>query len=98
MFEWRDLFQWERFVTPAIVKVFYMLAVIMAGLFALTGLATGFAALASSPVGALLAIAGSVVAGIAGVFAARIATEFVLVVFRINEHLGAIRGEREARE
>ena len=27
MFDFRDLFQWERFITPSIIKVFYWLAV-----------------------------------------------------------------------
>ena len=27
MFDLRDLFQWERFITPSIVKIFYWLAI-----------------------------------------------------------------------
>ena len=27
MFDLRDLFQWERFITPSIIKIFYWLAV-----------------------------------------------------------------------
>ena len=27
MFDFRDLFQWERFITPSIIKIFYWLAV-----------------------------------------------------------------------
>jgi hypothetical protein len=30
-----------------------------------------------------------------GVIFARIASEFILIVFRINEHLGALRGRGE---
>jgi len=30
MFELRDLFQWERFITPSIIKIFYWLALAMA--------------------------------------------------------------------
>jgi hypothetical protein len=37
----------------------------------------------------LLSLAGILV----GVLLARIAAEFVLIVFRINEHLGAIRDQ-----
>ena len=57
MFNFRDLFQWERFITPSIIKIFYWLAVGIAVLFCLSG----------------------------------IISEFVLIMFRINEHLGAIR-------
>ena len=30
MFDVRDLFQWERFITPSIIRVFYTLVVIVA--------------------------------------------------------------------
>lgn len=95
MFEWRDLFQWERFITPTVIKIFYALAVTLIGLWALSSLVSGFGALTTSPFAALIAIVGSVVAGLAGVFLVRIATEFVLIVFRINEHVGALRDARE---
>ena len=29
MFDVRDLFQWERFITPSIIRIFYTLAVIV---------------------------------------------------------------------
>ncbi len=31
MFEFRDLFQWERFITPSIIKIFYWLALVDGG-------------------------------------------------------------------
>ena len=40
MFDFRDLFQWERFITPSIIKIFYWLAV---------GIAVCSASPASSP-------------------------------------------------
>ena len=32
MFEFRDLFQWDRFITPTIIKTFYWLVIILIGL------------------------------------------------------------------
>ncbi len=29
MFDLRDLFQWDRFITPSIIKIFYWLAVVI---------------------------------------------------------------------
>ena len=29
MFDLRDLFQWERFITPSIIKIFYWLAILL---------------------------------------------------------------------
>ncbi|HEU5275300.1 MAG TPA: DUF4282 domain-containing protein, partial [Xanthobacteraceae bacterium] len=41
----------------------------------------------------LLMMVGALLLAFIGVIFARIAAEFVLIVFRINEHLGAIRAQ-----
>jgi hypothetical protein len=94
MFELRDLFQWERFITPSIIKVFYWLAVVIAVLFGLSGIVSGLALLPVSPIGAVFTILGSLLGTLVGIVVARISAEFVLIVFRMNEHLGAIRNQR----
>jgi Domain of unknown function (DUF4282) len=91
MFDFRDLFQWERFITPQIIKVFYWLAVLLAVLYGLTGVFTGILAMAVNPFGGVIMIVGSLIGVLIGVLVARIVAEFVLITFRINEHLGAIR-------
>ena len=91
MFYIGDLFQWERFITPSIIKLFYWLVVIMVVLAGLSGLITALGIMMLNPiVGALYAIA-SFAGMLVGILFARIAAEFVLMVFRINEHLSAIR-------
>ncbi|HKA81850.1 MAG TPA: DUF4282 domain-containing protein [Xanthobacteraceae bacterium] len=91
MFDYRDLFQWERFITPSIIKIFYWLSVGIAILFGLSGIFSGLALMAHSVFGGLLGIIGSLIGMVIGVIFARIISEFVLIMFRINEHLGAIR-------
>jgi hypothetical protein len=91
MFDIRDLFQWDRFITPSIIKIFYWLAVGMGALFGLSGLFSGLALLAVQPFTGLFVILASIIGTLIGVIFARIAAEFVLIMFRINEHLGAIR-------
>ena len=91
MFDLRDLFQWERFITPSIIKVFYWLAVVLSVLFGLSGIFTGLLTMAVNPFSGLLVIVGSLLTVLIGILFARIAAEFVLITFRINEHLGAIR-------
>jgi hypothetical protein len=91
MFDYRDLFQWERFITPSIIKIFYWLAVGMSVLFGLAGIISGLAYMVHSPFGGLFSIAASLIGIVIGVIFARIISEFVLIMFRINEHLGAIR-------
>ena len=91
MFYIGDLFQWERFITPSIIKLFYWLVVVIVILGGLSGLVTALGLMTISPVaGAFTAIA-SLAGMLRGILAARIAAEFILMVFRINEHLAAIR-------
>jgi hypothetical protein len=49
--------------------------------------------MAISPFGGFIVVLASIVGTIAGVIFARVAAEFILIVFRINEHLGAIRDQ-----
>ena len=96
MFELGDLFQWERFITPSIIKIFYWLALAMAVLGGLQSVFGGLGAIFSGNlIGGVLAIIAGVLVAFIGVIVARIAAEFVLIVFRINEHLGAIRSQGE---
>jgi hypothetical protein len=91
MFDLRDLFQWERFITPSIIKVFYWLAVIITVVFGLSGILSGLAVMMLQPLTGLFLVISSVFGMFAGVIFVRILSEFVLITFRINEHLGAIR-------
>ena len=78
-------------VTPTVIKVFYWLAVVLSILLGLASAVSSLTTMAFNPfVGMLLLIASLLGAGM-GVILARIIAEFVLIVFRINEHLGAIR-------
>ena len=91
MFDLRDLFQWERFITPSIIKVFYLLAVIITVAFGLSGILSGLAVMMLQPLSGLFLVVASFIGMLTGVIFARILSEFVLITFRINEHLGTIR-------
>ena len=95
MFEFRDLFQWDRFITPTIIKTFYWLVIALIALFGISGILSGLAAMVISPFGGFLQLLASIASVIVGIIFTRIAAEFVLIVFRINEHLGAIRDQGE---
>jgi hypothetical protein len=95
MFSFNDLFQWERFITPSIIKIFYWLAVAITVLVGLSGIFSGLAMMVMSPFGGLITILVSVVLVLMGIVFARIVAEFILIVFRMNEHLGAIRNRGE---
>jgi hypothetical protein len=89
----QSLFQWDRFITPQIIKPFFVLVVALVILMGLSGIFSALAMMAVSPFGGFLVLLYSLTATVVGVVVARIATEFVLIVFRINEHLGAIRDQ-----
>jgi len=95
MFNVGDLFQWERFITPAIIQVAYWLVVILSVLFGLAGMVGGLRLLLVSPIGGFVQVITALASGVAGVLVARILAEFVLIVFRISEHLSAIRNRND---
>jgi hypothetical protein len=95
MFNINELFQWERFITPSIIKVFYWLAIGIAVLFGLSGVASAFGMMMINPGLGILTLVASLLGVVASVVFARIVAEFILIVFRINEHLGAIRNRGE---
>jgi hypothetical protein len=93
MFDFQDLFQWDRFITPTIIKTFYWLVIALICLFGIAGIFSGLAAMAISPFGGFIQLLSSIASVFVGVIFSRIAAEFILIVFRINEHLGAIRDQ-----
>jgi small-conductance mechanosensitive channel len=93
MFEFRDLFQWDRFITPTIIKTFYWLVIGVICLFGLSGIFAGLTAMAISPFAGFLVVLESIAGVVVGIVFSRIAAELILIVFRINEHLGAIRDQ-----
>ena len=95
MFSFNDLFQWERFITPSIIKLFYWLAVAITLLFGLCGIVSAVGMMGVTPFLGIVALIACVLGVVVGFLFARIAAEFVLIVFRINEHLGAIRNRNQ---
>ena len=93
MFDFQDLFQWDRFITPTIIKTFYLLVIALIVLFGIAGVFNGLATMAVSPFGGFIMLLSSIASVVAGIIFSRIAAEFILIVFRINEHLGAIRDQ-----
>ena len=93
MFGIGDLFQWERFVTPPVIKVFYWLAFFISVLVGLAAAISSLATMAYNPFVGMISLIASLLGIAMGIVVSRICAEFVLIVFRINEHLGAIRNQ-----
>jgi hypothetical protein len=96
MFGIGDLFQWERFVTPVVIKVFYWLAVVISVLLGIVGAVTALDTMAFNPFVGMMFLILSLLGICMAIVLSRIIAEFVLIVFRINEHLGAIRNQGAA--
>jgi hypothetical protein len=97
MFDFQDLFQWDRFITPTIIKTFYWLVIGLIVLFGISGVFSSLAAMAVSPFGGFILLLSSIAGMVVGIVFSRIAAELILIVFRINEHLGAIRDQGQMR-
>ena len=95
MFDYRDLFQWERFITPSIIRVFYTLVVIVSLLLGISGIIGGLQMMQISPFGGVGMAFASVIGAFAAILGTRIACEFVLIMFRMNDHLGVLRNRAE---
>jgi uncharacterized membrane protein YjjB (DUF3815 family) len=76
-----------------VIKVFYWLAVIISVLVGLAGVVDALTTMAFNPFAGVIFLVASVLGACMGIIMSRIAAEFVLIVFRINEHLGAIRNQ-----
>jgi hypothetical protein len=55
-----DLFQWERFVTPTVIKFFYWLAVVISILVGLAGVVSSLASMALNPFVGMIFLISSV--------------------------------------
>src|SRR2546423_13503448 len=93
MFEFRDLFQWDRFITPTIIKTFYWLVIALITLFGITGIFSGLAAMAISPFGGFIVLFSSIASVIVGGIFFRIAAGFILILVCLNPDLRAIPGQ-----
>src|SRR5256714_15105184 len=90
MCELRDLFQWDRFITPTIIKTFYWLVIALITLFGIPGIFSGLAAMAISPFGGFIVLLSSIASVIGGGIFSRIAGEFILTGVPLKGQLGPI--------
>ena len=97
MFEYRDLFRWDRFITPTLIKPFFGVMIGFVVLVGLSGIFSGLSAMAINPFGGFIIVLASIVGVLAGIMFSRVVSEFVLITFRINEHLGALRDQDDMR-
>jgi uncharacterized membrane protein YjjB (DUF3815 family) len=72
---------------------FHWLAVVVSVLLGLAGAFSSLTTMAFNPFVGMIFLIASLLGACIGIILSRIVAEFVLIVFRINEHLGAIRNQ-----
>jgi predicted membrane metal-binding protein len=82
----------ECFITPTIIKTFWLVIALIV-LFGIAGIFNGLATIAISPFGGFILLLSSIASAVVGIIFSCIVAEFILIVFRVNEHLGAIRDQ-----
>jgi hypothetical protein len=93
----RDFLTFDHYLTPSILRAFYLLVVALIIIFGIINALAAFAAMAYSMVTGIAWLLCAVISTVVGVLAARIVTEIVMVVFKNNEHLAALRAHVEGR-
>jgi hypothetical protein len=83
----------DRCITPTIIKTFYWVVIALVALFGLSGVFSGLASMAISPFSGFLVPLSSIAGAGVGIVSSRIVAELILIIFRINEHLGVIRDQ-----
>lgn len=91
MIDLAELLQWDRFITPSLIRVFYWLSLALTLLAGLSFIVTALGMMAINFFAGLFMLIGAMLFILAGIIFVRIVCELVMVLFRINEHLGAIR-------
>jgi len=93
----KDFLNFDRYMTPTIIRIFYYLQIALICLFAISGLFSALATLFYSFFSGLVLLCATFLGAALGLIGARIMTEIVMVLFQNNEHLAVIRARAENR-
>lgn len=93
----RDFLTFERYLTPSIIRVLYLLAAALILIFGIVNILAAFAAMAYSLFTGVAWLICAIVGTAVGLLAVRVLAEIVLVLFQNNEHLAALRTHVEGR-
>ena len=91
-----DFFQWDRFVTPRLVRILFWLYVVLIVIAVIGGVFSSLMMMGRSLFGGLGGVVGSLLLGAVGIIFVRVMSELTIVAFRIEEHLRAVRIRWEA--
>ncbi|HLH12807.1 MAG TPA: DUF4282 domain-containing protein [Methylovirgula sp.] len=93
----QEFLTFDRYLTPSIIRAFYLLQVALILLIGLINVLAAFVAMAYSLPTGIAWLFCSLIGTAVGIVAARVVTEVVMILFQNNEHLAAIRARAEGR-
>jgi hypothetical protein len=91
----QDFINFDHYLTPSIIRIFYLLQLAMIALFGISNLFAALAAMTHVFFFGLVWFVGTLISAVIAAIAARILTEIIMVLFQNNEHLAAIRARAE---
>jgi hypothetical protein len=93
----QDFLTFDRYLTPSIIRVFYLLQVALIAFFGLINILAAFVAMAYSLLTGIAWLLCALIGTAAGLVTARVVTELIMILFQNNEHLAALRSRVEGR-
>ncbi|HZE39465.1 MAG TPA: DUF4282 domain-containing protein [Stackebrandtia sp.] len=85
-----------RYVTPTVIQVYYVVALVVLGLMVLFGLIGSLVEMANgAPIVGLIQLIGVPVAGLVYLLLVRMGLELVSTVFRMGENIQAMRDKMD---
>jgi len=93
----QDFLTFDRYLTPSIIRVFFLLQAALIAVFGLINVLAALEAMAYSFLPGLAWLLCAIIGTAVGLMAARIVTEIVMILFQNNKHLAAIRARAEGR-
>jgi hypothetical protein len=93
----QEFLTFDRYLTPSLIRAFYLLQVALIALFGLINILAAFVAMAYSLMTGIAWLLCALIGTAAGIVTARIITELIMILFQNNEHLAALRSRVEGR-
>ncbi len=97
MLQLQDFLNFDHYLTPSIIRIFYLLQLVLIALFGISNIFAALATMTHVFFFGLVWLAGTLIGVAIAAIAARIVTEIIMVLFQNNEHLAAIRARAEGR-
>ena len=95
MLQLQEFLDFNHYLTPQLIRIFYILQLVLIALFTVSNVFGALAAMIHVFFFGLVWLASTLIGAVIAVIGARIVTEVIMVLFQNNEHLAAIRARAE---